>query len=147
MKWCSEQASTPDLCSSPCGSWHSTSEGWYLSLYTWHFRCWCIWLLSWSERGRAGSGHIHGGGVESWTEQHVDGSLDVWGRLLGTGDPSCLLAGRPDHLPSGHRQPSSPLSPLLIQRRSPGLANCITEFPRWVGGGVTVGLDCSAFQQ
>lgn len=24
-----------------------------------------------------------------WTEQHVDGSLDVWGRLLGTGDPSC----------------------------------------------------------
>lgn len=54
--------------------------------------------------------------------------------------PSCLLAGRPDHLPSGHRQPSSPQGrrtwpdPLLLQCRSPGLYQSARRISPWGAG-------------
>lgn len=96
LKRCSEQASKPGLCSSPCGSWHSASEGWYLSLYAWHFRCWCIRLPSWSERGRAGSGHVCGNGVEScgqnstWTVPSMCGG-GCWAQGTLPAAPLCAL--------------------------------------------------------
>ena len=154
LKWCSEQASIPDLCSSPCGSWHSTSEGWHLSLYTWHFRCWCIWLLSWSERGRAGSGYIRGGGVEScgqtstWTVPSVCGG-GCWAQGTRSAAPLCALlsprwlAWSSSPGPQAALRPSEPAPHPAQVPRTCKLHHRVSTW----GGGVTVGPDCPAFQR
>lgn len=94
LKLYSEQASTPDSCSSPFGSRHTTLEELYLILYI--YLCWCIWLPSQSERVRAGSGTS---ATAEWS--HVDRTAwrpfptVHWGWLLSTEDPSCSTSVSP----------------------------------------------------
>lgn len=135
--------------------WRETSRGWYLR-FVYAFQMLVRLALSWSERGRAGSGHVRMR-VESMDRTACGpGSLKVWGRLLGTGTlpaapwvPLCLL-WRPDHLPQATDSPPAArkrtwqtlfLPPSMV----PGTCKVHAEFPS--GDGVTVVPDCPAFQQ